>query len=554
MSKLASTLVGALGLVALAACSDQLVVQNKTAPDELRALASPTDVEHLVGSQFRVIHQWTDGDILDINSQLVCLGLENFSGLANADMGKTAAIPRAGIDNNRGNSSQAEKYNPYLNIYRAARSVALALNRLNQSTFTFLPVSAAQVVRDRAFGYFTLGVALGDIALVYDSGSVVSPSDNVSEAAPPFIAHDALMQVAIAFLDTAQQLAGTAATGGNGFPIPAAWIAGQAALSGGASGSFVQLVRSYRARFRAGVARTPTERAAVDWASVIADAQNGVTTDFTVLMTRGSPAWTYRPIQMDLFSSWHQMWQFMVGMADTSGTYSAFLANPSANSPFLVVTPDRRFPAGTTRAAQNTASGCGGASCLQPVATAPYPYVRNRLSGNDTPGDPLGFSMYDFYRFQSFYNANREGRIPTFTRAELNGLIAEGAIRTGQWALATQYIDSSRVKAGLPSVAGIANLTTAVPGGNACVPRVPQGPAFTSSACGNLMEAMKWEKRMETAYTHWGAWWTDGRGWGDLPAGSPLEYPTPYNELDTRLLPIYSSVQVAGPSTYGLGR
>jgi hypothetical protein len=68
------------------------------------------------------------------------------------------------------------------------------------------------------------------------------------------------------------------------------------------------------------------------------------------------------------------------------------------------------------------------------------------------------------------------------------------------------------------------------------------------------MEAMKWEKRMETAYTHWGAWFTDGRGWGDLPAGSPLEYPTPYQELDTRLLPIYSLVQVAGASTYGLGR
>jgi hypothetical protein len=516
----------------------------------LRALATPNDVENLVGAQFRNIHQWTDGDILDINSQLVCLGLENFSGLANADMGKASAIPRAGIDNNRGNTSLAEKYNPYLNIYRAARSVGLALSKLNDPNFTFLPKSDAQVARDKAFGYFTLGVALGDIALVYDSGAVVSPSDNVSEAAPPFVGHDSLMKVAIAYLDTAQQLA---VPGSSTFPLPSTWIAGQAALSGGAAGSFVQLVRSWKARFRAGVARTPTERAAVDWAAVIADATAGITSNFNILMTRGSPNWTYRPIQMDLFSSWHQMWQFVLGMADTAGTYTQYLANPAAFSPFLVVTPDKRFPSGTTRAAQNTSSGCGGASCLQPTATAPYPYLRNRLSGNDTPGDPLGFSMYDFYRFQSFFNANREGNIPTFTRAELNGLIAEGAIRTGQWALAAQYIDSSRVKAGLPSVAGITDLTTPVPGGFGCVPRVPQPPAFTASACGNIWEAMKWEKRMETAYTHWGAWWTDGRGWGDLPRGSPLEYPTPYQELDTRVLPIYSTVQLAGPSTYGLG-
>jgi len=508
-------------------------------------------VENLVGSQFRNIHQWTDGDMLDINSQLVCLGLENFSGLANADMGKTSAIPRAGIDNGRGNTSLAEKYNPYLNIYRAARSVALALNRLNQPTFTFLPTNVAQVARDRAFGYFTLGLALGDIALVYDSGAVVSPNDDVSEAAPAFVGHDSLMKVAIAYLDTAQQLA---VPGASSFPLPSSWIAGQAALSGGASGSFVQLVRSWRARFRADVARTPAERAAVNWALVIADAQAGVPTDFAIKMTRSSPTWDYRPIQMDLFSSWHQMWQFMMGMADTSGTYSQYLANPAAFSPFVVATPDRRLPSGATRAAQNTSSGCGGASCLQPAGTTPYPYIRNRLAGNDVPGDPLGFSMYDFYRFQAFFNANREGNIPTFTRAELNGLIAEGAIRTGQWALATQYIDSSRVRSGLPSVAGIANLTTPVPGGNACVPKVPQGPAFTTAACGNLMEAMKWEKRIETAYTHWGAWYFDGRGWGDLPAGSPLEYPTPYQELDTRQLPIYSAVQVAGASTYGLGR
>lgn len=553
MSKFASTLVGALVLVALAACTDQqLAVTNPNAPDELRALASPSDVENLVGSQFRNIHQNTDGATLTINSQLLCLGLENFSGLANADMGKASAIPRAGIDNNRGNSSQSEKYDPYLSVYRAARSVALGLNRLNAPTFTFYPASAAQVARDKAFGYFTLGVAMGDIALVYDSGSIVSPADNVSEAAPPFVAHDLLMKAAIAFLDTAVQYASVTASGSNGFPLPSTWIAGQSNLTGGAGGTFVQLVKSWRARFRAGVARTPTERAAVDWATVIADAQGGITGDFTILMTRGSPPWNYRPIQMDLFSSWHQLWQFMMGMADTSGIYSQFLANPSAFSPFVVATPDRRFPAGVTRGAQNTASGCSGSSCIQPTATAPYPYIRNRLSGADTPGDPLGFSMYDFYRFQWFFNANREGAIPTFTRAELNGLIAEGAIRTSQWALATRYIDSSRVKAGLPSVAGIANLTTPVPGGAACVPKVPQPPTYTSAACGNLMEAMKWEKRMETGYTHWGPWWTDGRGWGDLPAGSALEYPTPYQELDTRRLPIYSTVQVATRGTYGL--
>mgnify|MGYP003291237819 CR=1 FL=1 len=53
-------------------------------------------------------------------------------------------------------------------------------------------------------------------------------------------------------------------------------------------------------------------------------------------------------------------------------------------------------------------------------------------------------------------------------------------------------------------------------------------------------EAMKYEKRLETAYTTYGAWFFDSRGWGDLPVGTPLEWPVPFQELDARLLPLYN--------------
>jgi hypothetical protein len=469
-------------------------------------------------------------------------------------MNKTAFIPRVGIDNSRGNTTLAEKYQPYLNLYRAGRSVALGLHAMNVPGFTFLPASAAELARDKAFGYFSLGVALGDIALVYDSGAVVSPNDDVSAAAPLFVGHDSLMKVAIAYLDTAQQFASISPTpsGSNGFPIPASWINTPASLTGGATGAFVQLVRSWKARLRAGVARTPAGRAAVNWTQVIADAQAGNTADFIITAFNGSPAWTYRPIQMDLFGTWHQMWQYMLGMADTSGVYTQYLGNRAGFSPFVVATPDKRFPSGATRAAQNTASGCiSGTSCLQPVATAPYPYLRNRLVGGDNVTDPYIFSMYDFYRFQAVFNANRNGPVPMLTKAELNGLIAEGYIRLGQVGSALPYINATRVPAGLPALT-MTDTVTRVPGGSACVPIIPAPPNFTSAICGNVWEAMKWEKRMETMYTHWGAWWIDERGWGDLPTNTPLEYPTPYQELDTRQLPIYSTIQVATRGTYGL--
>jgi len=94
--------------------------------------------------------------------------------------------------------------------------------------------------------------------------------------------------------------------------------------------------------------------------------------------------------------------------------------------------------------------------------------------------------------------------------------------------------------------------TDQVPGGGACVPRVPD-PAtnFTSAKCGTLFEALKWEKRMELAFMEYGAWYLDSRGWGDLAVGTPLEWPVPYQEMDTRSAPLYNSNTAATVGTYG---
>jgi hypothetical protein len=42
-------------------------------------------------------------------------------------------------------------------------------------------------------------------------------------------------------------------------------------------------------------------------------------------------------------------------------------------------------------------------------------------------------------------------------------------------------------------------------------------------------------------YTGYGMWYFAGRGWGDLPQGTPLYWPVPYQEMDTRRQTFYSS-------------
>jgi hypothetical protein len=531
------------GVPLLGACEDPLNVPNPDAPDRTRVLASPADLVQFTINNWASYHDALYGANDALFPQMLNMGMENFSDLNNFGMGPRGAIPRAFIDNGRGNNFNAGNYRDFVRLSRAAVSASVALGQFNLPGFTV--GTANDDARAKAFGRFVLGVSLATIATVYDSAAIVDPADD-PQLIPPLSHYAAVSAAGIASLDSAVAIA-QAYPGA--FPLAATWLNTSGTVT---QARFIQIVRSYRARLRAAVARTPAERAAVDWNAVIADADNGITSDFTVQEAPAS-GWSLAwPVQHYIPGGWHRMHQFMIGMADTSGAYKAWLALPRLDrAMFLILTPDKRFPSGATRAAQQTAGG----STKPPAAGV---YFRNRDQGEDVVGDPLGNSMYDHYRFRAFYDASRIGAFPLFTRAENDLLAAEGYIRQANWAQAMAKINVSRTTAGLPALVGITSLSDPVPGGNACVPEVPQPPSYNTAACGNIWEAMKWEKRMETAYTTYGAWFFDSRGWGDLPEGTPLQWPVPYQEMDTRVHPFYNlggcggSDAAAGPTTYGL--
>ncbi len=564
MREFRRVLSGLVVLVGLTACKDTLSVDNINNPDRDRVLARPADVEALIATGYQSVHRGTLGAATvpgqgggqndALQPELLVMGLESNSALSNFGMGPRATRPRNFINNQRGDPISPGNYRDWFVMGSTARTMSSALARL-KSADVVLIFSKARYARALAFGKFAQGVALGDLALAYDSGTVITENDDPL-AILPFVDYNTVMAAALADLDSAISTAQNAPAGTDGFPLPSSWINGNA-LS---AANFIRLVRSYKARFRASVARNPAERAAVDWTKVVDDANNGITGDLVITMSV-SAGWTVSwPVQHYLFQSWHQMPQLMIAMAARadSGQYDAWLALPDANKrPFLIRTPDKRWPSGATRAAQNTSSGAVG--LVEPTVPASGLYFRNRLSGDDAPAETWANSLYDFYRFQVYFNNNLNGPYPVMTRAEMDLLMAEGYIRTGQWALAAQKIDVTRVaRGGLPALtgAGITDLNTPVPGGTSCVPRVPVGPLFTATACGNIMEAMKWEKRMETAYTGYGMWYFDSRGWGDLPEGTAIHWPVPWQEMDTRSEAFYNLGGVGQPGgsakgTYG---
>ena len=566
-----------IGLAALAAC--ELDVQNPNDPETERVLSTPKEAEALLGSYYKRWHSGMYGSLSNMWGMANVMSFEDYSSLANNCMNARAGIPRPANDNNVSNACSTEQHRVYFYMHEVSRVATTILHAFNQPGYSLgapgLPETIAQDERAKGFAQFLRGLSNGYLALVYDSASVLLTGQGDVEAGE-MSDYRTVMDSAIAQLDAAIAHAQAAEAAG-GIEIPDEWIPTNDDLD---MPYFEALIRSYRARFRASVARTPAERAAVDWTEVIDDAENGITADHdNITDTNNGPFNTWTS-QFHSYGLWHQMPPWIIGMGDTTGSYAAWIAMPleqrGTGGAFFMRTPDQRFPQGANRAAQqadfSTTASVANGGC-NAAATECKRYFVNRPSGNDqSAGLTWGQSNYDFVRYHSWRNRGdegsaRNGRFPFFKRAELDMLAAEGYIRQGDYASAAALINITRTAGmvngratggGLPAVTGTADGGLS---GNACVPKRPVNAGTAGGGtltCGDLMEAMKWEKRLETSQSHFATWFLDSRGWGDLPAGTPTHWAPPYQELQARERGIYSigtttpgTGHVAAAGTYG---
>ena len=529
-----------LMVVAASGCEDALTAANYNNPDIERVFQQPASIEQTLGTGYQQCRNTEKNS--DMTAQMATMSLESYSQLGNFNMGLRGAIPRSPILNNKSaQQSINANFSAWSRQARLQGSAMQQLDLLREERGTALSTPAADL-RARAMGFLNMACNLGWLSLAFDSAGI---TDHIMDAqfVPELSGYMDVNAAALAFLDSAIAMANTAGSDGSGgFPTVAAWFSG-ATLS---KDRFIQLARSYKARFRTGVARTKAERDAVNWAQVAADADAGLTAD--LVTTVGATSGWALGVQASTFyqdAAWSQISPFIFGFADVSGGYDTWLATPlnSRNGGFNIITPDLRFPQGSTRAAQQAASP-------EPANHTGFPYMKNR-SGADSPGDAWGTSYYEHHRLKYIRNSSNTGPYPEFLKAEVDLLGAEAYLRLGDVAKAIAKINPSRTRAGLPALTGTA-ATDIVPGGASCVPRVPSPPNFTSTSCGTIYEAMKWEKRMELAYNRLGSWFFDARGWEDLVKDTPLMYPVPVQELDARLKGYYN-LGGGGPASAALG-
>jgi hypothetical protein len=533
--------LAALALAGLVAtgCVD-LEVQHPNAPDRERALRNVNDIEQLIAGGYR--HYFNVGTATNgVGAILMTAAYQHTATAANFGMVDFSYPGSSRVHHRASDSFYNEFANNWTWLYRAVSAVTEGLRTMEESNLS-LPSSGAngdQQARAKAYGYFVLGLAHGSAALLYDQGYIYDPSIAVEDVKlSPYTEVHAAAQ---AYLDRAIQEAT-----GKTFTVPEQWMGREVPAA-----ELVRLAYSYKARFRANVARTPAERAAANWAQVIQDIDRGVTKTFSWNMRTGS-GWASGTFN-NIFrlGAWGQSSYFVYGMADQSGQYQKWIArdhwarhpflNEAQNGdPFLIITPDLRFPQGSTIAGQQAAASKGRyIEVLARSGGYAQQWVRPDRG-------PFRWSFYRVHRWDEWATpgTNRHDW-PEIPLAEMSLLRAEGLFRTGNRAGAATIINATRTANGL-------NATNADGLNTSCVPKLPNGN------CGDLFEMLKWEVRMETMYQGLFAapWYFHGRGWGDLAEGTPLQLPVPGREAELLRIDLYTfggkGAEGAAPrGTYG---
>ncbi|MEM6645073.1 MAG: hypothetical protein AAF730_02365 [Bacteroidota bacterium] len=515
------TLVMLSGL--LVGCVD-LEVENENNPNREQVQATAQDIETLVGGTFS--NYWSATQWCSPSMALSVAADSHSCSWGNWGMRDISAEPRVEWNNQPSYGNRGVVEAPWFNGYLAISNTNDALQAIDRiiaeqgeetNEFTRLGVDVARL---QAFSKFNQGLAHGLLALMFDRAFIVTEDIDLATATLELRPYGEVAEAAIAMLDEAIAIAQA-----NTFTISADedWIFGLDV----SNERLIRLANSYQARIRAQVARTPEERQAVNWAAVISNIQNGITTDFAPIgnddgNVREWDCMKFYGVQEPTGTSWSRADYRQIGPADESGGYQNWLNTPVAEREvFDIVTSDRRI------------QGPDGVDSDGKY----FSYFGNAASFRPDRGT-YHFSSHAPIRWIDYRLANANGPMHVMLTSEMDLLHAEALLHTGgSKALIAELLNNTRV------------------------PNGELNPATEGDATGSLSDAqshldsaslwakMKHEKRIETMLTAAGLDFFDDRGWGDLVADTPVQFPIPGDELGTLGLQLYTFGGPGGDSS-----
>ncbi len=536
--------VDGLAMLAVLLCAGcmNLDLTNTDSPDRARALAQPGDVEALISGTFRVNYNAMQA-ITQTHTLFPALGNEVLT-TGNVDGGQfdaTKGEPRSTFKNDPTATSLTDPTGGrilWVNQHSILSSANDGLARLDAGLKLTSGTGATAVdnsIRGRAFAKFIQGVAWGNLAMIYDRAILLD------EKNPIPVNRDELRALVIGNLKPYAEVRARAlkslddaiALGlGNTFSIPGAWFSAPTSATPAVSGAqLAQIASAYAARIIAYTPRNPAERASADWAKVLTYTTNTITSDYGPQLISGlltAPFLGSLQATVGL-----RMHYGIVGPADVSGAYQQWVATPySQRRRFDISTPDRRI--------------------MGPTPLSAGAYVRYRSDINGLVIGGLFEPHYSSYQWFKTQGVIISGQLVLISLAEVNLIRAEALARTGNTTGAATLVNLTRTRTqtiGTTSYPGLPAVTASgVAAGADCMPRTEVG------ACGTLLDALRYERMLESFGSDALRAYADNRGWGRLTPGTPLQLPVPGQELVILLADIYSfggGSLFAAPVTWG---
>ncbi len=493
-----------------------LAVTNPNNADRSRALASPGDVETLISSSY-VSGYWYQAEYYrGLGPALEVMSNHGSASWGNFGMNDAGREPREPLMNQ---SSYAYSYifeRPWTYNYLGISGATDGIKALDGGIE--IGAGGQDNARARTFATFMQGLAHCSLALQYDKAFLVDETTDL-ESDLGSVPYDEVMSFALQKLDAAVTMAQ-----GSSFTLPDTWFNGRALTSA----EFAALIRGYRARCRANVARDPSERAGVDWNAVKTDAAGGLG-DFILEMEETGPWWSdikYQGCGSEE-GTWCRMHLDFAGQGDVSGNYQAWLAIPlTQRLPKDLTIPDQRWPQTNVDGEIGpTKTSIFTQGYFEYVSTDPFPASRGTYRWSH-----YGSNHYEDY----VETAGAHGPVPEMLQSEMDLLQGEAALELGDIPTAVAMVNKTRVAhGGLPAVVDGGT----VPGGANCVPRKRFDPAGT---CGDLRDALQWEHYNELFQLSSGLTFFFTRRQGELPAGTALHSPIPAAELEVLQQDIYT--------------
>ena len=523
VKKLSSTIgLCAAVLLSASACLD-LEVQNLNAPDRERAIQTPGDVEALVSGGFQVWEATSQG--FYPGAAMSCIADAHSSSWGNFGMRDNCSEPRIAWNNDPSYGSRWVALSPWNNSYTALAAVRDGLRAIEDGLrIQEGPDSPDNTERLQLFGALIQALVFSNLAVIHDKAFIldetVSSDDlNNLEAVP----YDQIW--AKAEEKYAQVIQGAERAS---LTIPDTWVGFQHDWTGP---RMAEVARAMRTRYRTQIPRTVSDRQALDWSAILADAEMGMSEPYGgVREAGGNWIYHYNKTYTAWFTGWARIDYRTVGPSDSSGGYQKWISAPlDQRVPFDLVTEDVRIGPTGPCPAPNDSAKCG--KYMRYMGSSPFPADRGIYH----------YSNYIDWRWASlWYDYRYETLWPDMTPMELEFIAAEANYNLGNHAATMETVNKYRANGNLPP---FTDPNGVAPGGDSCVPKRNDG------SCANLWEAYTYEKEIEVFHYGMATAYFDDRGWGKMVQHSWVQLPIPGNELELLLLPNYTFGGPGGESS-----